>query len=97
MLTVEFTPDANDELLALAAEHPNEIEPIAARHLDGSAITFLISASAILVPAIKAVLVEKIRAGRIKSFKTKGLTITGASAEEIATLLKTVHELELKG
>jgi hypothetical protein len=97
MITIEFTPEAVDEVRSLASAYPDQVRLMNVRKADGGgALTFLIGTSALLVPVIKAVVVAKIQEGRVKSFKSKGFSITNAKASDIAMLLEKIHGLEEK-
>jgi hypothetical protein len=100
MLTIEFPPDQRKTVEALAASHSELIKQVKASHSIGGGhdLTLLISAAAIVVPAIKAVLIEKIKAGKFKTFSYKGLKISGqnASPENIARILESLKESESK-
>jgi hypothetical protein len=94
VITIEFLSDQSDEVTALATSHPELIKQVKTRHSIGGGhdVTLLISLAAMAIPAIKTVVVEKIKAGRYRSFSYKGSKITGHSAEDIEKILASLRK-----
>jgi hypothetical protein len=94
MLTIEFSPEIEEQVLALAAAHPDEIKQIKSRHTmgGGTDLTLMISLAGLLIPAIKDVVLTSIRARQFKSVAYKDLKITGHSSKEIEKILATLRD-----
>ena len=96
MITIEFLPDQQDEMSALAKTYFGDITQVKSRAMDGSGgdFTLLVSTAALLIPAIKTVLTEHIRARRYKSFSYKGIKYKGGSPDEIAKIIAILNHNE---
>jgi hypothetical protein len=98
MMTIEFTPEHEAQLLALAADHPEHVKQAKARHSIGGGddFTILISLAGLAIPAIRAIVLAHIRAGQYKSVSYKGLKITGHSADDISKILASLRDSGVK-
>jgi hypothetical protein len=98
MMTIEFSPEYREEVLALATAHPEHVKQVSSRHSigGGTDFTLLISLAGLAIPAIKDVLVAYIRAGQYKSITYKNLKIRGHSPEDIDKILASIRDSELK-
>lgn len=98
MMTIEFSPECQEEVLALAAAHPEYVKQVSSRHSigGGTDFTLLISLAGLAIPAIKDVLLAHIRAGQYKSISYKNLKIRGHSPEDIEKILVSMRDSGLK-
>ena len=97
-MTIEFSPECQDEVLALAAAHPEHVKQVSSRHSigGGTDLTLLISLAGLLIPAIKDVLLAHIRAGQYNSISYKNLKVRGHSPEDIEKILVSLRDSGLK-
>lgn len=98
MMTIEFSPEHKEEVLALAAAHSEHVKRVSSRNAigGGSDLTLLISLAGLAIPAIKDVLIARIRAGRYKCVSYKSLKICGHSPEDIDKILASLRDSGLK-
>jgi hypothetical protein len=85
MITIELLPEDEPQIAALLDAHPDLLKRVRTRNIlgGGGDYTLLISAAALAVPAIKAVLVERIRAGGGRTVERNGRKYVGYSPADI--------------
>lgn len=97
-MTIEFSPECQEEALALAAAHPEHVKQVSSRHSigGGTDLTLMISLAGLVIPAIKDVLLARIRAGQYNSISYKNLKVRGHSPEDIEKILVSLRDSGLK-
>jgi hypothetical protein len=98
MITIELAPDQQARMQALAVEHPDLIQQVKLRNATGGGgdMSYLVSLAAIVVPAVRAVVIEWIKAGKFKTFalsyEGKKITTHTHSADDIVKILEEMKD-----
>lgn len=98
MMTIEFSPENQEEILALATAHPEHVKQASSRNSigGGTDLTLMISLAGLAIPAIKEIVLARIRAGQFKTFSYKNLKIRGHSPADIEKILSSMRDSGLK-
>ena len=98
MMTIEFSPEHQEEILALAAAHPEHVKQVSSRSSIGSGhdFTLMISLAGLAIPAIKDMVLAHIRAGQFKAVSYKNLKFRGHSPADIEKILSSMRDSGLK-
>ena len=98
MITIEFSPEGQEDIAALAIAHPEHIKQVKTRHSIGGGhdLTLLVSLAGLAIPVIKDVIIARIRSGRYRSISYKNLKITGHGPEDIDKILTSLRDAGLK-
>lgn len=98
MMTIEFSPEQREQVLALAGAHPEYVKQVSSRHSigGGTDLTLMVSLAGLAIPAIKDIVLAHIRAGQFKTFSYKNLKIRGHSPADIEKILASMRDAGLK-